>query len=91
MRKRLSLLLLGVACTLVPITARGEAPQAPQAPSYLILQPPARTPHGHAYYPGRGYTVKPQAYAYGWFGAKPRSHWRRHEGYASAYIQWSRQ
>lgn len=63
---------------------------APPIPSYLILRAPAQTAQGRPYYPGRAYEVKPQAYAYGWFGAAPRSHWHRHTGYYSGYIQWSR-
>ena len=59
-------------------------------PSYLILKAPARTPKGHAYYPGRGLEVKTQTYTYGWFGVKPRRHWSRSTGYYSSYIQWSK-
>jgi hypothetical protein len=88
MRRYLLATLLGTALVLFGTEVRGEDPRAP---SYLILQAPARTPHGQPYYPGRGYAVKPQAYAYGWFGVKSRSHWRRHEGYYSNYIQWSKQ
>ncbi len=71
----------------------GSAPQSAQAraPSYLILRAPARTPKGHTYYSGRGYEVRTQAYAYGWFGVQPRSHARRSTGYYSSYIQWSKQ
>ena len=60
-------------------------------PSYLILRAPARKHKGHAYYPGRAYEVRTQAYAYGWFGAKPRGSWKRSTGYYSSYIQWSKQ
>ncbi len=62
-----------------------------QVPSYLILKAPARTPKGSAYYPGRGYEVKAQTYAYGWFGVQPRGTWKRSTGYYSSYIQWSKQ
>jgi hypothetical protein len=88
MRRWLPLLLVGAALIFGATEARA---QRPDVPSYLILQAPARTPEGKPYYPGRGYAVRPQAYAYGWFGAPPRSHWRRQEGYNSAYIQWSKQ
>jgi hypothetical protein len=67
--------------------ARG---QAPRAPSYLILRAPAQKPQGRPYYPGRGYEVKPQAYAYGWFGAGSRSRWRRQTGYHGSYIRWTK-
>ena len=80
-------LLFGLSIALCVTEARGENPRVP---SYLILRAPARKPHGQPYYPGRGYEVKPQAYAYGWFGAAPRSHWYRHEGYNSSYIQWTK-
>ncbi|NLX55478.1 MAG: hypothetical protein GXY58_10225 [Planctomycetaceae bacterium] len=64
--------------------------QSPRVPSYLMLRAPKRPPHSPPYYPGRGYEVRSQTYAYGWFGAQPRSHWYRHEGYNSAYIQWTK-
>ncbi|MHB0957567.1 MAG: hypothetical protein ACYC6N_00120 [Pirellulaceae bacterium] len=78
-----SVLLLGLGA----LPASG---QDPRVPSYLILRAPAQVSHGQPYHPGRGYEVKPQAYAYGWFGAQPRSHWHRQTGYYSAYIQWSK-
>jgi hypothetical protein len=88
MRKPVFVLALGLLLGISVLTARG---QDPRTPSYLILRAPAQVPHGPSYYPGRGYAVKPQAYAYGWFGAQPRSHWRRQTGHFSAYIQWSKQ
>jgi hypothetical protein len=60
-------------------------------PSYLILRAAARPHKGHAFYPGRGYEVRTHAYAYGWFGARPRCHLERSTGYNSGYIQWSKQ
>lgn len=34
--------------------------------------------------------LKPVApYPYGWFGAKPRTHWTRHFGFHRSYTQWS--
>ena len=59
-------------------------------PSYLILQAPARPHKGHAFYPGRGYEVRTHAYAYGWFGARPRRHHKRTTGYYGSYIEWSK-
>ncbi len=85
---RAAFVFIMLAALLAPATA-GGADGAP-VPSYLLLRAPAQTSHGRPYYPGRAYEVKPQAYAYGWFGAAPRSHWHRHTGYYSGYIQWSR-
>ncbi len=59
-------------------------------PSYLILRAPVRAPKGSGQYPGRGYEVRAQTYAYGWFGVKPRGTWKRTTGYDSSYIQWSK-
>lgn len=81
-------LLLLLAGLLAPAAVRGAEP--PPVPSYLILRAPAQTAQGRPYYPGRAYEVKPQTYAYGWFGAAPRTHWHRHTGYYSGYLQWSR-
>ncbi len=88
MHKCLVAILLGAALAWCATETRGEDPRVP---AYLVLRAPERLPQGPAYYPGRGYAVTTQAYAYGWFGVKARSHWRRHEGYHAAYIQWSRQ
>ncbi len=78
------------AAILIAMTITVGAPAAVSAgqrvPSYLILRAPARTHKGHSYYPGRGYEVRTQAYAYGWFGAKPRRHHRRSSGYYENYI-----
>ena len=61
-------------------------------PSYLVLRGPvASDPHhtGQVRYPGYGYAVQPQAYSYGWFGAKPVKQWTRHFGYYRNYTEWS--
>ncbi|MCU0958712.1 MAG: hypothetical protein MUF48_01285 [Pirellulaceae bacterium] len=87
MRAFRSFVLLAVLLSAPAAASRAEDPRVP---SYLLLRAPAQTPHGRPYYPGRGYDVKPHAYAYGWFGATPRSHWHRHTGYYSGYLQWSR-
>ncbi len=91
MRRLLLALVLMTLATTCSVSARAQEP-APDSrvPSYLVLQAPAQVHKGKAYYPGRGYAVKPQAYAYGWFGAQPRDHWRRQTGYGAAYIQWKR-
>jgi hypothetical protein len=87
MRRFLIALVLVMAASATPLSVRG---QEPQVPAYLILQAPAKVHKGPAYYPGRGYAAKPQAYAYGWFGAQPRDQWRRQTGHGAAYIQWKR-
>ena len=87
MKQLIVLFILGGA--LIHLSA-GTRLAAAKSPSYLILRAPAQTHKGHAYYPGRGHAVKPQAYAYGWFGAQPRYHWKRHTGYYAGYIQWSK-
>ena len=74
------------------ISCLGPAASASErAPSYLILRAPTRVHKGHANYTGRGYEVRTQTYAYGWFGAQPRRHFRRSAGYNESYIQRSRQ
>ena len=71
----------------------GEVARA-DYPSYLILRAPATVGHhraGGGYHPGRGYATSGRPYAYGWFGARPRSHWNRHFGYSGNFTQWTRQ
>ena len=79
----IALILAGLGPNMRSLNAR--------EPSYLILRAPARSHKGHAFYPGRGYEVRTHAYAYGWFGARPRCHRERSMGYNSSYIQWSKQ
>ncbi len=61
-------------------------------PSYLILRGPV-APNSHhtsqGYYPGYGYAVQPQAYSYGWFGARPVRQWTHNNGYHRNYREWS--
>ena len=80
MRRLLIALVLVVAASVSPFSVCG---QEPQVPAYLVLQAPAKVHKGQAYYPGRGYAAKPQAYAYGWFGAQPRNQWRRQTGHGA--------
>ena len=60
-------------------------------PAYLLLRR-AESPGAH-YAPGHPdaalYDVRTSGYAYGWFGAAPRSHASRHFGYYRTYTQWS--
>lgn len=58
-------------------------------PSYLLLRQ-ATAPDGHrGIAVGRPVNVTGQGYAYGWFGACPRTHGERHFGYYRHYTQWS--
>jgi len=79
---------LALAFTLLSVSATQALAQGP--PSYLILRAPAKTHKGKAYQNGRGYEAPAHAYSYGWFGAKPRSHWRCHIPYYANYFQWSK-
>ena len=84
--KFLCSLAIAVGLSLANSAARAEHP------AYLVLKTPAaKSPHhpNHGYSPGYGYGVQTHAYAYGWFGAKPTTHWTRHLGYQRNYTQWS--
>jgi hypothetical protein len=60
-------------------------------PAYLIL----RRPESPAKHNGPGYSdvapydARTSGYAYGWFGAPPRSHASRHFGYYRVWTQWT--
>jgi hypothetical protein len=82
-----ALLLVLLAASMLPSNAAAQR----RAPSYVILTAPARAHHGHAYYPGQAYEARTHAYAYGWFGARPRRQLRRSTGYYDSYLQWTRQ
>lgn len=60
-------------------------------PAYVLLRR-AEAPGPH-YLPGQPdaalYEARASGYAYGWFGAAPRSHASRHFGYYRTYTQWS--
>ena len=61
-------------------------------PAYFILRR-AESPGQH-HRPGHPdaamYDVRTSGYAYGYFGAAPRTHASRHFGYYGTYKQWSR-
>lgn len=61
-------------------------------PSYLLLwQPESPGPKGHPSAPVAAYyDVRTDGYAYGYFGAGPRSHWSRSFGVLQGHKQWSR-
>jgi hypothetical protein len=95
MNRRLSIrhhlrvgLCLFFMTTLTGLPASPTLAQSP--PAYLILQAPAKTHKGKAYQNGRGYAAPAHAYSYGWFGAKPRKHWRCHLPYYANFFQWSK-
>lgn len=76
---------------------------APQVPHLIVRSPQLQMQshsdqrqndplHDHARATVSGAVVQPvwrQPYAYGYFGARPNGHWRRHYGYHSAYTQWT--
>jgi hypothetical protein len=84
---RAAVCLLFLATMIGMPTSRGLAQGLP---SYLILQAPAKTHKGKPYQNGRGYAAPAHAYSYGWFGAKPRRHWRCHVPYYANFFQWSK-
>jgi hypothetical protein len=61
-------------------------------PSYLLLRPvEAPDPHDHwGEPPATFYDARATGYAYGYFGAGPRTHWSRHFGVQRMYTQWSK-
>ena len=84
------LAIVAVACAAgVGLLAPRQAESAP--PSYLVLRR-AEAPGRH-YAPGYSdaalYEARTRGYAYGWFGAAPRTHASRHFGYYRTYTQWS--
>ncbi|MEX2176368.1 MAG: hypothetical protein WD872_18540 [Pirellulaceae bacterium] len=80
---------LPLAIVLVLVTA-AVAQAGP--PSYLLLrQPESPGPNNKPGRPAaRYYDVRTDGYAYGYFGAGPRTHWSRHFGVNRTYSQWSR-
>jgi len=60
-------------------------------PAYLLLRR-VESPGQH-HQPGHAdaamYDARTSGYAYGYFGAAPRSHASRHFGYYRVYTQWS--
>jgi hypothetical protein len=91
-------LLICLVCMVGSWSASPAAAQLPgmsgtaqAVPTYQVLRPPVQIHRGHAYYPGQRQAVSAQTYAYGWFGAQPRAHWRRSTGFTSARLQWASQ
>jgi hypothetical protein len=68
-----------------------SGPAAAGPPAYLVLRR-AESPGKHyrpGYHDAAMYDVRTSGYAYGFFGAPPRSHKSRHFGYYRNYTQWS--
>jgi hypothetical protein len=83
-----------IACTaLLAITLLASAPAAATAgpPSYLILRRPEAPAKNHqpGYPDAAYYDARTSGYAYGFFGAAPRSHASRHFGTYCNFTQWS--
>jgi hypothetical protein len=82
-------------CYLFGAVLLGGAILAPPAaagpPAYLLLRR-AEAPGPH-HLPGQPdaalYEARTSGYAYGWFGASPRTHASRHFGYYRTFTQWS--
>jgi len=74
-----------------PSAAHHLPASRPGVPHYVIL---GRAVQGDRHGKGRGYApghvteVRRAPYAYGWFGAAPRRHWVRHEGFRRNMVQW---
>ena len=83
-------LLSTVLTGLVLIFAVNAALATP--PAYLVLRRHASPGQNHR--PGHAdaamFDARASGYAYGYFGAAPRSHASRHFGYYRTYTQWSR-
>jgi hypothetical protein len=68
-----------------------SAPAMAGPPAYLLLRR-AESPGKHyrpGYYDAAMYDARTSGYAYGFFGAPPRSHASRHFGNYRTYTQWS--
>jgi hypothetical protein len=78
-----------IAVAVLALSLTGTALAGP--PAYLLLRR-AESPGKH-YRPGRYdaamYDARTSGYAYGFFGAPPRSHASRHFGNYRNYTQWS--
>jgi hypothetical protein len=86
-RQRAACWLIAVAALAAPA---GNAALA-TPPAYLVLR--GQESPGKYHHPGHAdaalYDARASGYAYGWFGAAPRSHGSRHFGYYRTFTQWS--
>ena len=80
-------LLLAIA-----LLAIAASPLVAGPPSYLLLrQSESPGPKGKPGQPAAAYyDVRTDGYAYGYFGASPRSHWSQSSGVLRIRHQWSR-
>ena len=82
-------LVHAVLCIVLLLGCQAAAVAAP--PAYLLLRR-VESPGKH-HQPGHAdaamYDARTSGYAYGYFGAAPRSHASRHFGYYRTYTQWS--
>jgi hypothetical protein len=82
-------LLTAVLTGVLLVSVAGAVAAAP--PAYLVLRRHASPGQNH--HPGHAdavmYDARTSGYAYGNFGAAPRSHASRHFGYYRTYTQWS--
>jgi hypothetical protein len=93
-RSRSALLARCVFSLAIAFGAAGNIAAALEPPQtqYLILHPNMVKMGKHGkriYHPAEEVPAVAQGYAYGWFGAAPRSHWSRHHGYYKNYVRWS--
>jgi len=81
---------LGLIAVLV-LAMCWAAPACAGPPSYLLLRRPESPGkfYHRGYYDAAMYDARASGYAYGHFGAAPRSHAARHFGYYRTYTQWS--
>ena len=81
--------IVTIAAVLASTNAASTAVAGP--PAYLLLRR-AESPGNHyapGHYDAALYDARTSGYAYGFFGAAPRSHASRHFGYYRNYTQWS--
>jgi hypothetical protein len=82
-------LMVSLVVAALLLASAASASAAP--PAYLVLRrvesPGPRHRPGHA--DAAMYDARTSGYAYGYFGAAPRSHASRHFGYYRVYKQWS--
>ena len=78
-----------IATLLLALTLSSTASAGP--PAYLLLRRAESPGHHNApgHYDAALYDARTSGYAYGFFGAAPRSHASRHFGYYRNYTQWS--
>jgi len=87
LRQRLAYGLIALAALATP----GSRTVLAGPPAYLVLR--REESPGKYHHPGHAdaalYDARTSGYAYGWFGAAPRSHGSRHFGYYRTFTQWS--